>query len=152
MEPQELAAREAIRQLVAAYAHRGDTGRFVELCALFAPDGVLELDDGRVFVGREAIHGFLTGTNAALRADTEHPRVRHHVSSVSVTIDDLDHAHGAAYFFVVTQRGPDHWGRYRDRYVRSEDGWQFAHRRVQVDGMTPGSWAATRRGRTGNPA
>ena len=152
MEARDLAARAAIRELVAAYAHAGDTGKFEALCALFMADGVLEIDDGRVFAGREAIHAFLTGTGTDLRADAERPLIRHHVSSVSVTIDDPDHAHGASYFFVVTQRGPDHWGRYRDRYVRCADGWRFAHRHAQVDGMAPGSWAAERRARGRTPA
>jgi uncharacterized protein (TIGR02246 family) len=151
--PDAAAARDAIRELVAAYAHAGDGGRFDALCALFAADGVLELDGGRVCAGRDAIRAFLAATVASRRADaTAHPFVRHHVSSVSVTLDDATHAHGASYFFVVTERGPDHWGRYRDRYVRDADGWHFAHRRVRVDGMAPGSWAAGRRGTLGDPA
>lgn len=142
----ELAARDEIRDLVAAYAHLGDAGRFDALSALFAPDGVLELDDGRAFRGHEALHGFFGATRDALGAGTTHPLIRHHVSSVQVTVDDPEHAHGSSYFFVVTQRGPDHWGRYRDGYVRADDHWLFAHRRVRVDGMAPGSWAAERRG------
>ena len=142
----ELTARDEIRDLVATYAHLGDTGRFDALCGLFTLDGVLELDDGRVFTGRDALHGFFTGTSAALRTGGERPFIRHHVSSVQVTVDDPEHAHGASYFFVVTQRGPDHWGRYRDRYVRADDRWLFAHRRARVDGMAAGSWAAERRG------
>jgi hypothetical protein len=145
MDAWELAAREAIRDLVAAYTHCGDGGRFDDLCALFTPDGVLDLDDGRVFTGREALRGFLTGTSSSLHATGERPFIRHHVSSRQVTIDDPAHAHGASYFFAVTQRGPDHWGRYRDRYVCQDGRWHFAHRRVRVDGMAPGSWAAERR-------
>jgi hypothetical protein len=141
----EVAARDAIRELVAAYAHCGDRGRFDDLCSLFAPDGVLELDGGRVVAGRDALLAFLTDTGQAVRGEDEHAFIRHHVSSVQVTIDDPDHAHGASYFFVVTQRGPDHWGRYRDRYVRADARWVFAHRRVRVDGVAPGSWAAERR-------
>jgi hypothetical protein len=144
-EPWEPAARDAIRELVAAYSHCGDGGRFDDLCALFAPDGVLELDDGRVCVGRDALRAFLTGVGDSLRSDAERAFVRHHVSSVHVALDDPDRAHGASYFLVVTQHGPDHWGRYRDRYVRSNDRWLFAHRLVQVDGVAPGSWAAKRR-------
>jgi hypothetical protein len=147
MDAWELAAREAIRDLVATYAHCGDGGRFDDLCALFTPDGVLEIDDGRVFAGREALHGFLTGTSDALRARTARPFIRHHVSSLQVTVDDPTHAHGASYFFVVTERGPDHWGRYRDHYAHHDGRWRFARRRVRVDGVAPGSWAAeSRRG------
>jgi hypothetical protein len=45
----------------------------------------------------------------------------------------------------VTDRGVDHWGRYRDRYVRSAGAWRFAERRVRVEGVAAGSWAAQRR-------
>jgi hypothetical protein len=141
----QAAARDAIRELVASYTHHGDGGRFDDFCALFAADGVLDLGDGRVLAGREAIHAFVTGTGSSVRSSGERAFIRHHVSSVQITLDDPDHAHGASYFFVVTQRGPDHWGRYRDRYLRSDDRWLFAHRRVRVDGVAPGSWAAERR-------
>jgi len=46
------------------------------------------------------------------------------------------------HFLVVTERGPDHWGRYRDRYVCRAGAWRFAHRRVRLEGYAPGSWAA----------
>jgi hypothetical protein len=141
----QAAARDAIRELVASYTHCGDGGRFEEFCALFARDGVLELDGGRVITGRDAIRAFVAGTGDAVVASGERAFIRHHVSSVQITLDDPDHAHGASYFFVVTQRGPDHWGRYRDRYVRDGERWLFAHRRVRMDGMAPGSWAADRR-------
>ena len=45
VEPWELTAREEIRELVARYAHHADGGRFDELVALFAEDGVLPIDD-----------------------------------------------------------------------------------------------------------
>jgi hypothetical protein len=47
----------------------------------------------------------------------------------------------------VTDRGVDHWGRYRDELGRDGDVWRFLHRRVRTDGAAPGSWAAGRRPR-----
>jgi hypothetical protein len=44
----------------------------------------------------------------------------------------------------VTDRGVDHWGRYRDELVDTEDRWRFARRQVRTDGAAPGSWAAGR--------
>jgi hypothetical protein len=81
MEPWELAAREAIRDLAAAYSHFGDTGRFDELCALFTPEGILELDAGRSFAGRVAIRAFLGDTGDSVRAAATRPFIRHHVSN-----------------------------------------------------------------------
>jgi uncharacterized protein (TIGR02246 family) len=142
----ELIAREEIREVVAAYAHHADSGRFDEMVALFADDGVLETPDGQEHHGREAIRAFVTGTQTQLAAATISPLIRHHVANLRIAMSGPDDATGAAYFFVVTQRGPDHWGRYRDRYVRRDGRWRFAHRRVRLDGWTPNSWAAARRG------
>jgi hypothetical protein len=65
--------------------------------------------------------------------------LRHHVSSIRISVDG-DTARGASYFLAVTDRGPDHWGRYADRYTRRGDGWCFAHRRVFHEGRAEGSW------------
>ena len=62
VETWELTAREQIRDLVAAYAHLADGGRFDALVALFADDGVLETPDGQHHRGAGAIRDFLTGT------------------------------------------------------------------------------------------
>ncbi|MEO8602313.1 MAG: nuclear transport factor 2 family protein [bacterium] len=145
MELWELVAREGIRDLVARYAHAADSGRFDDVAAAFSPDGVLETPDRFEHRGREAIGAFLGGTRTALADATDVPLIRHHVSNLRIDLIDPTSATGAAYFFVVTQRGPDHWGRYRDRYVCLDGSWLFAHRRVRLDGYAPGSWAAQRR-------
>ena len=144
METWELIAREQIRDLVAAYAHCADGGRFDELVALFATDGVLETPDGQMHRGRAAIRAFLGGTKTDLAAATTAGWIRHHVSSVRLAVASASEASGSAYFFVITERGPDHWGRYRDRYVAADGGWRFAHRRVRLDGAAPESWVAER--------
>jgi len=146
VESWELIAREQIRDLVAAYAHCADSGRFDELTALFAADGVLETPDGQQHRGAGAIRTFLGGTKAQLAAATATPFIRHHVSTLRIAVADQNEATGAAYFFVVTERGPDHWGRYRDHYVCRDGQWRFAHRRVRLDGWSPNSWVAERRG------
>ena len=139
-------ARDAIRDLAARYAHAADRGRFDDVAALFATDAVLEMPDGRRFLGRDAVRAFLVETAATMRvAATPGSFIRHHVSSHQITVETPDRALGHAYFFVVTDRGPDHWGRYADRYVRIADGWRFAERRVRLDGFAPESRAADRR-------
>ena len=77
--------------------------------------------------------------------------MRHHVSSVRIDLSDAGNAAGSSYFLVVTERGLDHWGRYRDRYVLRAGRWLFATRQVRVDGVSPGSWAAARRGALSPP-
>ena len=149
METWELIAREQIRDLVASYAHCADSGRFDELVALFAADGVLETPDRQQHRGRAAIHAFLGGTKASLAAATTTHLIRHHVSNLRLEVASPSAATGAAYFFVITERGPDHWGRYRDQYICADGLWCFAHRRVRLDDAAPGSWVGEGRGRGG---
>jgi hypothetical protein len=144
MELWELAAREAIRETLARYAQCADGGRFTELAELFTEDGVLEIDGRAPVTGRTAILAFLTGTKQSLGATLEKPYIRHHVSSISITVQDAAHATASSYFLAVTERGPDHWGRYRDRLLRSGNRWLFQHRHVRPDGHSQNSWRATR--------
>ena len=144
MDARELEAREHIRDTVTRYAHCVDGGRFDELVELFAPDGVLEVEGEPAHRGRDAIRAFVTGTGRDLAAGTGVPRIRHHVSNVLIELDGPDRARARCYFLAVTDRGVDHWGRYRDQYAPTGDRWLFAHRFVRTDGTTPGGWAANR--------
>jgi ketosteroid isomerase-like protein len=148
MDTGELIARESLRELVAAYAQLADGGRFDEVVALFADDGVLEVDDRPPMRGRDAIRAFLGGTGTHLRAATGVPLVRHHTSNLRLEVTSATEARGTCYFFVVTERGPDHWGRYRDTYRCVDGRWLFAHRRARLDGWTPTSWVGERRAAT----
>lgn len=130
-------AREHIRDLVATYAVCADGGHVDELADLFAPEGVLETPDGSVHHGRAAIRSWLGRTRDALAPGAAIRALRHHVSSLQIAVADTHAASGSAYFLVVTAAGPDHWGRYRDRYACRNGIWQFSHRRVRLDGRRP---------------
>ncbi len=148
MDPWELEAREQIRDTIARYAHSVDGGRFDDLVGLFDEDGVLEVEGEPPHRGRSAIREFVTGTGRDLAAGTGAPRIRHHVTNVLIELDGPDRARARCYFLAVTDRGVDHWGRYRDELVRGPGGgWRFAHRRVRTDGAAPGSWVEGRAGR-----
>ena len=145
MDLWELTAREQIRDTLARYAHCADTGRFAELVALFTEDGVLEIDGRPPLRGRAAIETFLGGTKTNLAANLTRPLIRHHVSSIRIEVHSPAEASAVSYFLAITERGPDHWGRYRDRLVPVGDQWLFQHRRVRPDGHATNSWVATRR-------
>lgn len=145
MEAWELEARERIRETIARYAHCVDGGRFDDLVELFAPEGVLEVEGESAHRGRDAIRAFVTGTGRDLAAGTGAPRIRHHVSNVLIELAGPDRARARCYFLAVTDRGVDHWGRYRDDLVRAGDVWRFAHRQVRTDGAAAGSWVEGRR-------
>jgi SnoaL-like domain len=141
----ELAAREAIRETVASYAHYADSGRFAEFAALFAPDGVLEVRSEAPLQGRGSIQAFLEGVGVDLTAaSTTLPMIRHHMSNLTINVESPTTARGACYFLAVTEHGVDHWGRYRDEFVPEGERWLFAHRFVRTDGTAPGGWAAGR--------
>jgi len=144
MEIWELVAREQIRETLARYAHCADTGRFAELTELFATDGVLEIDGRPPLAGRAAIREFLGATKSSLASTLERPYIRHHVSSLTIDLHDPDRASARSYFLAITERGPDHWGRYRDHLVKVGEHWLFEHRHVRPDGHATSSWRATR--------
>ena len=145
MDTAELIAREALRELVAAYAQLADGGRFDDVVALFTTDGVIEIDDRPPIRGHDGIRAFLGGTGTDLRAKTSVALIRHHTSNLRLEVTSASEARGSCYFFVVTERGPDHWGRYRDTYRCVDGRWRFAHRRVRLDGWAPTSWVGERR-------
>lgn len=143
MELWELAARESIRDTIAGYTYYADRGMWDHLLAMFADDGVLEVEGEPPQAGRAALDAFFRGVNRDLR-DSDTVSMRHHVSSVRIDVRSPTEASASAYFLVVTDAGVDHWGRYRDRLVPSGNRWVFAHRFVRTDGRVPGGWADRR--------
>ncbi len=138
-----LAAREAVRDLVARYTWAGDGGRSAELARLFRADGVLDVGDhGGRWEGRVEIEAQLDAVATRVAAAGSAPGpVRHHVSSLVIDMASPTEATASSYFLVLTAIGVDHWGRYRDQMtVDPIDGaWRFVERRVRVDGAGAGS-------------
>src|SRR5258708_28172841 len=103
MSPDDVSAREAIRDLVARYNANGDTGRFEQVLALFAPDAVMELD-GETLRGRDAIAGLFERTRALVTASAtgaERTHLRHFTATHQIDVVDADHATGRCYFQVL---------------------------------------------------
>ena len=151
VNPEEAVAREAIRDLVARYNGYGDAGRWEQLWELFAPDAVMVLrrrgEDGeRRHEGIDAIKGIFLGVADLVTGDrvARPPAyVRHFTATHVVDLLDADHAAGRLHFQVLTDAGLDHWGRYADRYVRTDGRWRFAERVVTTEGWTAASAFAT---------
>lgn len=144
MELWELGAREEIRETLARYHHFGDSGKFAEMAALFAADGVLEVRGEQAVVGRDAIVDYLTGVNRDVVALSDVPMLRHYSTNVTISVVSQHEATAASAFLVLADTGLDHWGRYRDRLVPADGGWRFAHRLVRTDGYAPDGWAIRR--------
>lgn len=140
MTPAELAAREAIRDLVARYNALGDAGRLDALCELFAEDAVLELD-GRRCAGRGAIRALFESAAEEARSGGGIRLLRHFTATHVIELAEGGRASGRLYYQVLTEHGLDHWGRYLDAYRVDAARWCFAERRATVDGLVPGGWA-----------
>ena len=139
MRPDELAAREAVRETIARYAHAVDHGRFDDASQCFKEEGALEVRGAGRHEGRAAIAEMFAGAGRKLASTSAKALIRHHVSSIQIDVDvTAGRANAVSYFFVVTEIGPDHWGSYRDTLERDDatGHWLFTERHVTVDGRT----------------
>jgi hypothetical protein len=139
MEHWELAAREAIRDLVARYNANGDTARFAQVIELFAPDAVMDVGDGRLYTGHNEILTVFTRARDHAEGDHSPVYLRHLTATHQIDLIDEMTARGRCYYQVLTAIGIDHWGRYIDDYRTVDGRWLFARRRVTVDGRAPAS-------------
>jgi SnoaL-like domain len=139
MEMWELDARESIRDLVSRYNSNGDSGRFDEVRKLFRDDSNM-IVEGKPHNGIDEVMTIFTGTQGTLHASGQQPIIRHFTSTHQIDLIDSENAKGRLYFFVTTAIGPDHWGVYMDTYRKGAEGrWQFASRRVKVEGRAENS-------------
>jgi 3-phenylpropionate/cinnamic acid dioxygenase small subunit len=131
------AARDAIENLLHAYAERIDAGDFAGVGELFANAVILGPDGTRVASGATEAQRLYERTTRRYEDGT--PRTRHVTSNL---ILDLDEAAGDARgrcTYVVFQSLPDFplqpivTGRYHDRFTRRDGGWAFCERRMFVD-------------------
>jgi 3-phenylpropionate/cinnamic acid dioxygenase small subunit len=125
----------ALENLIAIYAELVDDGDFAGVGGLFA---------GAVFTGAA---GSVRGAEAVERMLRDHiivyedgtPRTRHVITNVAIEIDDEAGTAAARSCFTVLQALPGFalqpiaTGRYRDRFERRGDGWEFVERRAQTD-------------------
>lgn len=141
MQAWELAAREAIRDLVARYNAFGDRGQWDSLLELFTEDAELQVRELGSFAGQAALRRLFTGAASGGSEEAAPSRIWHHTSTLVIDLEGRENARGACYYAVLGEAGLDHWGRYRDAYRRVGSAWRFAHRSVTVDGRVPGGWA-----------
>jgi hypothetical protein len=111
-------------RLINLYANLNDEARWVEAAALYAEDGLMTRPTApdAPIVGREALL-------AAFLARP--PRTSQHVVGNIVVEVESEHAASAksAILLFTGKEGPPLVGTYRDRFVRTDEGWHFAERR-----------------------
>ena len=137
---QDLAAVEACRNLVVDCASLIDETRYDELGRIFAVDGVFArptMPDAPI-VGRDAII-------AALKQRPANKLSQHLVMNIRVWLTGPDSAEGTSSIMLyLTDVDLPHetgkgrkatgplLGLYKDRYVRTAEGWRIADRRGRV--------------------
>ena len=137
MDTWELEARESIRDLVARYNANGDSGRFDQVMDLFAPDAAMQVGDGPILTGPEAILTIFTVATERVAQFGQHPKyLRHMTSTLQIDLVDRSSATSRCYYAVITHIGLDQWGRYIDQYRTVDGVWRFANRRVTIDGRS----------------
>lgn len=129
----EMLAREGIRKTIAQYTAAGDAGRYEELIACYAEDGVFEIAIGK-WQGRGEIEAALRRLRAQRDSGGAGALLqRHHLGTCWIEVDGPDTARAITYYAVISQCGLDHAGRYIDTLVKRHGRWQFAHRNVTVE-------------------
>jgi hypothetical protein len=130
-QPDDLAAKQAITELVHRYGQLVRYDRLDETAQLYLPGGVFEVRVGppdrphrlvqsRV-EGREAIRAMLLPSKGK-----PHPVPLIHNLSIAV---EGDSAQGTCVMqSPVSADGAGFWGEYRDRFARLEGRWYFAER------------------------
>lgn len=146
MDLNERAAIEGIRKTMAEYIFYTDNGRIAEFGALFGESGEFVLPDGSSYKGGVAItallhsHAAYFGTNPAAAPPGY---LRHHLTTVKISLTGDITAEAESYFMSVTQERVDHWGKWLDQFACDPSGrWLFARRVVITDGYDPAGWFA----------
>lgn len=123
MTPEERRAIEwECARLIAHYANLNDAGRWEDVAALFAEDGVMT----RPSAPDSPIRGRQTILDA-LRARP--PRVtRHFCSNIVIHVDAADEARGESAMLLFTEGTSPLVGSFDDQFVLTDQGWRFAAR------------------------
>ena len=138
MDPMErlLIERECER-LVTRYCHYVDHGEAERIADLFAKEGVWR-GPGVVMDGQDELRkGF------AARQANRARMSRHVCNNLLIDVIDEDRAEGTVYLTLYRHdgeedrrvsplEGPELVGEYRDRFVRTAEGWRFAERVTRV--------------------
>ena len=140
---QELLDRQALVDLVGAYARAMDLQRSGDLVELFTEDAVLDYGPGfGVIRGREAMRARFGSGQRIFESS------RHYLTNIKIDFEGPDRASGVTYLYAWHRFGegkPDGhvYGEYRDRFVRESGGWRIADRRLLVAAEQdfPTEWA-----------
>ena len=119
------------------YAEGIDAGDFAGVGALFADGEIRPAEDGPSIRGADAVRELYAATVRVYADGT--PRTKHVTTNVVVEVDEAAGTATARSYFTVLQQLEDFplqviaAGRYSDTFVRVDDAWRFAIRRMHLD-------------------
>lgn len=135
---EEIAIEWECARLINRYALLNDAGKWEELVALYAGDGLMTRPT--------APDAPITGREALLAAFTARPprASRHLVTNIVVTVESANEARAESVIALYTGSGGGGdalpaldgaplIGSYRDRFTLTPEGWRFAERRGSLD-------------------
>jgi hypothetical protein len=144
---EELKARLAIADRLAACTQAGDARKADAYAECFTERGVLDLTPGGggTIEGREAIRAWMQAPSV-IPAPQDRPAgfVSHHLTTSAVTLTGRNTATARTYWLVTSPIGLDHNGYYDDRLERVGEAWLIAHRRPRTVWMAPDSLVRSR--------
>jgi ketosteroid isomerase-like protein len=127
-----LEAKDAIRELMAAYAQALDACRFADVAACFAADGEWTTDYGAAR-GPAEIERFISGI---VPVRGEGPQRKHYITNIIITVDG-DIASAVSDYLIIRESEsgliPVMGGTYRDRFVKTAAGWRFSRKELVHD-------------------
>lgn len=129
-----LVDRQEITELIHAYCERFDRNDPAGVAALFTPEATIDYNpDTPTITGTELGSIIATGLADTFAATS------HHVSNITITLENDDSARSLCYLDAWHRYhgdAPDGylWGRYLHRYRRTEDGWRFTALVLQAAG------------------
>jgi 3-phenylpropionate/cinnamic acid dioxygenase small subunit len=132
----QLADREAIRDVIGRFAHLADEKRYEELGEFFTEDAAqTTIINGREkhgpFIGRQAIIGRLAGVGHL------QPQQRHIVTNIVFEEETPSSATVVSYLTLVhiTDAGPriQSTGKYRDSFTLRDGAWRIQEKLIMLD-------------------
>ena len=125
-----LEAKDAIRELMAAYAQALDACRFADVAACFAPDGEWTTDYGAAR-GPAEIEAFIRGI---VPVKGEGPQRKHYITNIIIKVDGETASAVSDYLIVrESENGliPVMGGTYKDCFVKTPAGWRFSRKELE---------------------
>lgn len=123
------------RDLVVQLCHYSDHKEHQKATNMFIPEGVW-IRGGKPYSGHDEIMKSFTGRSTTTFG-------RHCTANTLITVEDDDHASGVTYYVLYNHDPktdnpefplplvPFSMGEWHDKYVRTPEGWKFAHREVK---------------------